>query len=218
MQPDAEPVKPRRFSLDSGLLSYLDGMPADSSTPADSPEPKPAITCNDSPTPTVSETEAESSIEPPPPTPEAPVTDVISPVTAVSPSPILANQPKAEETGELAESTPLEASTPPTLPPPSHPAVAIPSSDAALSEVPATEGMAVLHLPGTQILIPGLGLTTPALKPKLRLHLATLYQPNWAIGFASTHPIDRFTPKAAASTFYSKLKAVAQPAAERDEG
>ncbi len=60
-------------------------------------------------------------------------------------------------------------------------------------------------------LLPCLGLFNKSLKPKLRLHLTTLYQPNWLISSASKHPIHQFTPLAEASDFYIKLKAVANP-------
>jgi hypothetical protein len=55
-----------------------------------------------------------------------------------------------------------------------------------------------------------LGWADSSLKPKLRLHLTRLYQPRWIISNASKHPIDQFTPASEASSFYSKLKAVAQ--------
>lgn len=69
----------------------------------------------------------------------------------------------------------------------------------------------VLNLAGTEILLPALGLSNPALKPKLKLHLTTLYQPNWLISSASKPPIHQFTPISETSDFYSKLKAVAKP-------
>jgi hypothetical protein len=73
---------------------------------------------------------------------------------------------------------------------------------------------------GTQSVLPvpflsSLGLADSSLKPKLRLHLTSLYQPRWIISNASKHPIDQFTPASEVSSFYSKLKAVAQSA---DEG
>lgn len=76
----------------------------------------------------------------------------------------------------------------------------------------------VLNLAGTEILLPALGLSNPALKPKLKLHLTTLYQPNWLISSASKPPIHQFTPISETSDFYSKLKAVAKPDDAGDKG
>ncbi len=59
--------------------------------------------------------------------------------------------------------------------------------------------------------LPGFGLMAHTLRPKLRLHLTTRYQPSWLTDASSKQPIHQFTPDPESSDFHSKLKAVAQP-------
>ncbi len=56
-----------------------------------------------------------------------------------------------------------------------------------------------------------LGSLAQPLKPKLQLHLTTLYQPSWLVPLDNQQPIHQFTPVPDASEFHTKLKAVAQP-------
>ncbi len=60
-------------------------------------------------------------------------------------------------------------------------------------------------------MFPGFGLLACTLKPQLKLHLTTCYQPIWLTDPSSNQPIHQFTPAPEASDFHSKLKAVAQP-------
>jgi hypothetical protein len=54
------------------------------------------------------------------------------------------------------------------------------------------------------------GLSDHAIKPKLKLELAALYQPNWSVSSAKP-PIHQFIPISETSDFHSKLKSVAKP-------
>lgn len=62
----------------------------------------------------------------------------------------------------------------------------------------------------TDFLLPCPGLSDQAIKPKLKLELAALYQPNWSVS-STKPPIHQFIPISETSDFHSKLKSVAKP-------
>lgn len=68
----------------------------------------------------------------------------------------------------------------------------------------------------TDLLLPCLRMSDQCLKPKLKLQLTVLYQPNWSVCSAKPS-IHQFIPISETSDFYSKLKSVANPAEETAE-
>jgi hypothetical protein len=90
-----------------------------------------------------------------------------------------------------------------------QPPIRIESPAEPLSEASSSQQLSILLFTVEHIL-PGLNLTAPSLKPKLKLQLTTLYQPKWLIGDGSNHPIHQFTPAPESSDFHSKLRSVAQ--------
>ncbi|UBF27633.1 hypothetical protein K9N68_06855 [Kovacikia minuta CCNUW1] len=96
------------------------------------------------------------------------------------------DEPEAEPTSSLSE---------------------IPSSDSA--KCPSEQLSTLLFT--VENILPGLSLTAPSQKPKLKLQLTRLYQPNWLVDDSGKRPIHQFTPMAESSDFHTKLRSVAQP-------
>ncbi len=225
MELGEEPPTTRTILRDTGIFSFPSNPPLNHS---DSSEIT-SIPGSAAPTLTPSATGdelAEAAIEAIQSPSSTPAEDATPPPLigssdlSATDKPVVVEKNVAQEEFFSSELTSESGAVPPTLSSliSEHSSVQAASTSETASDSKTINSVSVLRLAGTQILIPGLGLNTPALKPKLRLHLATLYQPNWAIGFASHHPIDRFTPKATASSFYSKLRAVVHPDEERSEG
>jgi hypothetical protein len=139
---------------------------------------------------------APSAKADPPIHPPAEVTEVISTLQEESPTPTQMGLVDAVDSVSSVENgnQPVDSTDPPPQ---------------AQTKIERLQQLADFSNP--KVLLPCLGLSNKSLKPKLRLHLTTLYQPNWLISSASKHPIHQFTPLSEASDFYIKLKAVANP-------
>ncbi|MGA7932164.1 MAG: hypothetical protein WCA35_01155 [Kovacikia sp.] len=162
--------------------------------------------------------------EPPDPIEVAKISPVSIPVSISE----LQGQPPQEIKGTIAELPLLQQGTPPQQ---RYSDSSSPTDEAQ----PAVDGEAEFNLPDPETIaglpglesassrqlsvllftiehiLPGLSLTAPSLKPKLKLQLTTLYQPRWSMGDGSHHPIHQFTPATESSEFHSKLRSVAQP-------